>query len=129
MLQRGHSWDGDRKLSACQYVIKSNRLEIFHEGRPPPLGMKCAEGPTFFQQTTELFPETAGLSIQSMKDRNVWDPIFGNMTGTDPMSGKSWNDQSKDLHSMFEVFAYFGLNYIGAPIRSPESGLPLGVVC
>lgn len=129
MLQRGHSWEGDRKLSACQYVIKSNQLEVFHQDKPPPLGTKCTEDPTFFTQTSELFPDTAGASIQSMKDRNVWKPIYGNMTGLDPMSGSAWNEQSKDLQSMFEVFAYYGLNYIGAPIRSPDSGLPIGVVC
>lgn len=129
MLQRGHSWEGDRKLSACQYVIKSNRLEVFHEDKPPPLGTKCTEDPTFFNKTTELFPDSAGASIQSMKDRNVWEPIYGNMTGLNPNSGSSWDKQSKDLQSMFEVFAYYGLNYIGAPIRSPDSGLPMGVVC
>jgi len=132
MLQRGHSWTGDRKLSACQYVVQSNQLEIFHKNKPPPLVSQCLEDPSILEEVINLYPETTGKTIQTMKDRKVWHPIYANLTGCDCVEEEelqSWDSASATMQSMFEIYAYYGLNYIGAPIRSKSNDHPLGVVC
>jgi len=131
MLQRGHSWTGDRKLSACQYVVQSNQLEIFHKHKPPPLVSQCLEDPSILEEVSNLYPDTTGKAIQSMKDRQIWEPICANLTGSDGVDEEevlTWDSTSATMQSMFEIYAYYGLNYIGYPIRS-EKGHPLGVVC
>jgi len=132
MLKRGHSWSGDRKLSACQYVVQSNQLEIFHKNKPPPLVSQCLEDPSILEEVINLYPETTGKTIQSMQDRKVWLPIYANLTGCDCVEEEdfeSWDSASATMQSMFEIYAYYGLNYIGAPIRSHNNDHPLGVVC
>jgi len=132
MLKRGHSWTGDRKLSACQYVVQSNQLEIFHKNKPPPLVSQCLEDPSILEEVINLYPETTGKTIQAMKDRKVWLPIYANLTGCDCVEEEeleSWDSASATMQSMFEIYAYYGLNYIGFPIRSKSNDHPLGVVC
>lgn len=132
MLKRGHSWTGDRKLSACQYVVQSNQLEIFHKNKPPPLVSQCLEDPSILEEVINLYPETTGKTIQTMKGRKFWLPIYANLTGCDCVEEEeleSWDSASASMQSMFEIYAYYGLNYIGFPIRSKSNDHPLGVVC
>lgn len=127
MLQRGHAWMGDRKLSACQYAVQSNKIEIFHPKNPPPLVSQCLKDPSILDEVVSLYPETTGLSIESMKERKIWPKIIANMTGEETEE-EDFHLQSDKMKSMFEIYAYYGLNYIGAPIRS-KNQLPLGVIC
>lgn len=117
---------GNRKLSACQYVTSSNVTECYHAERPCDLALKLQEDPEFLTEVINNYPRTVGKAIQSMKNRKIWPQIIANVTGQYHEKDPSFQPE---LKSMFEVYTFHGLNYIGAPIKRKKDSISLGVVC
>merc|ERR1719499_2993681 len=60
---------------------------------------------------------------QDAMRRGVWDSLTNSLLG----SNDKEEIEEKDLVNMFEVFAYYGLEYVGSPIFL--EGHVVGVVC
>jgi len=113
---------GHRNLSACQYTTHEAATLCFSDVRVPPMISMLKRFPNLFD-TLARYDPTLKYYIQQSMNRKAWKTIMNILTEETHLIP----DVTPELSTMFELFAYFQNNYIGAPVTS--NGHVVGVIC
>jgi len=113
---------GPSKLSACQYVTGSQKAEIFHAEKPPPIAQLFGHS-DMVSSLTKDFKEVQQAAMNGEK-RGVWKDVQESLTNPN----FAFNSDSLKLATMFETYTCLQTSYVGAPVKN-KSGATIAVIC
>lgn len=113
---------GPSKLSACQYVTGSQKAEIFHAQKPPPIAQLFGHS-DMVSLLVKDFKEVQQAATQA-ETRGVWNNVLESLTNPD----FTFKSDSLNLATMFETYTCLQTSYVGAPVKD-KSGATIAVIC
>lgn len=113
---------GHRSLSACQYTLNEAATICFSEVKVPPMVIMVRRFPKLFEVLAQ-YDATLQHYISKSMNRKAWSRIMKILTDQPEVI----SDVKPELATMFELFAYFKNNYIGAPVK--YNNHVVGVIC